>query len=532
MSDSESAPMPETTPITPADTLPSEIRWGGAKWIVGIFTGFFLLVYIGSKMADDDTFIGTAFTACCLLAGIALTVWWLLLSRAPWKIRLGAIVGVVAVASMFRLQGFSGNFMPTIVPRWKKAVKAERPAAEETKSDTQKAILSADYEPTDEDWPEFRGPRRDGIVRGAKYSDAWLKAEMLWRVPIGEGWSSFCVVGPLAFTQWQEEDKEVTVCLEATTGTEVWRHADDTRFDEAMGGPGPRATPTYANGRLFVLGATGILNCLNPNTGDVHWSVNILEDAKAGNIQWAMSGSPLVLGDQVIVSPGGSDGANLMAYGCSDGERIWGAGDGIASYSSPQLSRLGGVNQILIFNGVGVFAHEPGSGKPLWNHPFTSSPKICVAQPGIFGETSVLLSLGYGKGSILIDVELKDGKWKSTERWMSRRLKSKFNDFVIRDGYAYGIDEGILACIDVATGERAWKGVRCGYGQLLLVEDTLVILSERGEVIFVKADPEEDVELGRFKAIEGKTWNHPVIANGLLFVRNASAAACFRLSEK
>jgi len=532
MSEPETNPAPESAPASPVERLPTRIRWGGAKWIVGIFTGLFLLVFIGSKIADDDTFIGTAFTACCLFGGITLLVWWLIFSRAPWRIRLGAIAGVVVIASMFRLDGFSGNFMPTLVPRWKQTVKAERPAVEAAETKSDKAILPAEYIPTENDWPEFRGPRREGVVRGVKYSDAWLEAEMLWRIPIGEGWSSFCVVGPLAYTQWQEGEKEVTVCLEAASGLEVWRHADDTRFEETMGGPGPRATPTFANGRLFVLGATGILNCLDPNTGDVHWTVDILEDAKVGNIQWAMSGSPLVLGSRVIVSPGGADSSSLIAYDCSSGERIWGAGNAIASYSSPQLSRLKGVEQILIFHGEGVSAHEPDSGEPLWSYPFTTSPKICVAQPGIVDEASVLLSLGYGKGSILIDVEMMDGNWRATERWMSRRLKSKFNDFVIRDGHAYGIDEGILACIDLSTGERAWKGVRCGYGQLILVDETLVILSERGEVIFAKADPNDDVELGRFKAIDGKTWNHPVIANGLLLVRNASAAACFRLPGK
>jgi outer membrane protein assembly factor BamB len=528
MSDPESASSATSEKPQPAPVGESGIRWGGGRWIVGIFGGLFLIVLIGSKTVGDDTFIGTVFTACCLLGGFFLAFWWLFFSRAPWKIRLGAVVGAVAFASLFEIKGFSGNFVPTVAFRWRQPVRVERPAEAVTAAGYS-AQLPLDYQPVETDWPEFRGANRDGIFRGAIYSESWLEPPLQWRIPIGEGWSSFCVVGPLAFTQWQEGEAEVTVCLDAATGVEIWRREDPVRFGEAMGGPGPRATPTFADGRLFVLGATGVLNCLNPNTGQVHWSVNILDDANAENIQWAMSGSPLIMGGRVIVSPGGPANSSLVAYDADSGERVWRSGDAVASYSSPQRSTIGGVEQILIFNGEGVHAHDPADGAPLWNFPFTTSPKICVAQPGVFGENAVLLSLGYGVGSVLLDVTMKDGVWTANERWKSRKLKSKFNDFVIRDGYAYGIDEGGLACVDLSTGERAWKGMRCGYGQLLLVEEVLVVLSEKGEVIYVKADPGEEFVLGRFKAIDGKTWNHPVIAGGRLFVRNAREAACFGL---
>jgi outer membrane protein assembly factor BamB len=527
MNESESEPLTENEGTAEPVSLPRPIRWGGAKWIIGIFAGLYLLAWIGSKVTDNTTFMGTALTACCLFGGIVLAIWWLVFSRAPWKLRLGLAAGVAVIASMFQIQGFSGGFVPTIVFRWKQAVEADRPTPTVTDLNLEQALVLAET-----DWPEFRGTKRDGVVRGATYSAAWNEPDMLWRIPIGEGWSSFCVVGPLAFTQWQEDEMEVTVCLQASTGAEVWRHADKARFDEAMGGPGPRATPTYADGRLFVLGATGILNSFDPKTGSVIWSVNILDDAKAGNIQWAMSGSPLVTGGRVIVSPGGTENASLIAYDAETGEQAWKAGKAIASYSSPQLSTIGGRDQILIFNGVGLHAHDPENGQPLWHHDFTTECKICVAQPGVVDGSSILLSLGYSVGSMMIDVEETDGTWTSSERWKSRRLKSKFNDFVIRDGHAYGIDEGILTCIKLESGNRAWKGIRCGYGQLILAGDTLVILSEKGEVIFVKADPAEATELGRIKAIDGKTWNHPVIANGLLFVRNASAAACFKLAEE
>jgi outer membrane protein assembly factor BamB len=507
------------------------IRWGGAKWIVVIFTGLFVLAWIGIQVADDDTFLGTALTVCCFLGGATLGLWWLAFSRAPWKLRLGVFVAGAAFASMFKVQGFSGGFVPTIVFRWKPGVVAERPASITANPGSQLALLAADYQPSELDWPEFRGRKRAGEVSGASYSNSWLEPTLLWRIPVGEGWSSFCVVGPLAFTQWQEGEWEVTVCLEAATGAEVWRHADKVRFDESLGGPGPRATPTYADGRVFVQGATGILNCFDPNTGKVAWSVNILDDADADNIKWAMSGSPLITGGRVIVSPGGADDASLVAYEAATGEPVWSAGGATASYSSPQLSTIGGKEQVLIFNGVGIFSHEPDTGALIWNHEFTTNPRICVAQPGVVDDSTILLSLGYGVGSLLVDVEVGDGKWTTSERWKSRRLKSKFNDFVIHEGYAYGIDEGSLACIDLESGARAWKGVRCGYGQLILANDTLVVLSEEGEVIFVKADPTEDIELGRFDAIDGKTWNHPVVANGRLFVRNASAAACFSMDS-
>ena len=508
---------------------PAGIRWKPAIWIIGVIAGLLVLFRVATTVADDTTFLGTATTLCLMLGLLSLLVWWLVFSRAPWKLRLGGVAGVAALASMFQIQGFSGGFLPTVVFRWKKPVEAERPAATASGASAGEVSLATGYMPTGTDWTEFRGASRDGIVRGATFSAGWLDPELQWRIPVGEGWSSFCVVGPLAFTQWQDGESEVTVCLEAANGREIWRHADGVRFEETMGGPGPRATPTYSNGRLFALGATGILNCLDPNDGTLRWSVNILADNNAGNIQWAMSGSPLVDGGRVIVAPGGAANASLVAYDIETGEKSWHVGDAAASYSSPLLAAVCGERQLLIFDGDGVSAYNPGDGRPLWNHSFTTSMKINVAQPGVVGGSAMLLSLGYGVGSLMIDVERKDEAWTATERWKSKKLKSKFNDFVIRDGHAYGLDEGMLACMRLSDGSRAWKGMRCGYGQLLLVGDVLVVLSEKGEVVYVKADPADEAILGRFKAISGKTWNHPVIANGRLFVRNTSEAACFAL---
>ena len=517
MSEPDPQPVEETAPVPP------RIRWAWAKWIVGIYVVVVLLIRVVSTVKDNDTVVGVAITICSMLAAVALMFWWVLLSRARWKLRVGVLIGLLVFVSMFEVQGFSGGFFPTIVFRFQSAVKPERPATNAADTPFDQPTI-AEY-----DWAEFRGPKRDGVVRGASYSEAWHDPEQLWRIPVGEGWSSFAVVGALAFTQWQEGEHEVTVCLEATTAREVWRHTDDVRFDEAMGGPGPRATPTYADGRLFALGATGILNCFEATTGALTWSVNILDDAQAGNIQWAMSASPLVISDRVIVSPGGRNHENLIAYDVATGERAWAAGTAVASYSSPQLATLAGQEQILIFNARGLHAHAVEDGAQLWSYDFSTQYKICVAQPGVIDGKSILLSLGYGVGSLMLDVEEADGEWTISERWRSLKLRSKFNDFVIHGDHAYGFDEGVMTCIELATGNRAWKGIRAGYGQLILVGSTLVVLSEKGEVIFVRATPDKADELGRFKAISGKTWNHPVIARGHLFVRNAREAACFQL---
>jgi outer membrane protein assembly factor BamB len=268
---------------------------------------------------------------------------------------------------------------------------------------------------------------------------------------------------------------------------------------------------------------------LNPLNGDVKWTRNVVEDAATDLAMYGMSGSPLIHEDLVIVSPGGNGNA-IAAYDRSSGQQRWSGGSHKRIYASPTLANLDNVPQILIYSDAGVAGYELGSARQLWLYEFTNVTGLNLAQPIVLPDESVFISAGYGSGSALLDVKRQDNAWQVSERWITpNRFKLKFNGGIYHDGYFYGLDEGILSCIDAADGQRQWKKGRYRYGQMLMVDGDLLIVTEKGEVVLVEATPEGTREIGKFQAIEGKTWNHAVLNRGLLLVRNGQEAACYDL---
>jgi hypothetical protein len=375
-------------------------------------------------------------------------------------------------------------------------------------------------------WPAFRGPRRDGVARGARISTDWAASPPveLWRRPVGPGWSSFAVRGDLAYTQEQRGEHEVVSCYRAATGEPVWWHRDPVRFWESNAGAGPRATPTLADGRLYTLGATGIVNALDAGDGAVVWSRDAAADTETKVPGWGFAGSPLVVGDLLVVATGG----RLVAYDLATGAPRW-LGPAGGGYSSPHLATIAGVPQVLQLSGAGLKSFAPADGTLLWEHPW---PGVPIVQPALTEDGDLLLSVSESEGLRRLAVAQGPGGWTVTERWTSRGLKPYFNDFVVHEGHAYGFDGSILSCIDVASGERRWKGGRYGQGQLVLLpeQDLLLVLSEQGELALVSATPDGYTEHGRMPAIAGKTWNHPVVAGDLLLVRNAEEMVGYRLT--
>jgi outer membrane protein assembly factor BamB len=368
------------------------------------------------------------------------------------------------------------------------------------------------------------------MVPGVRIETDWTKSAPveMWRRRIGPGWSSFAVQGDLLYTQEQRGDKEVVSAYKVSTGEPVWRHADPVRFYESNGGAGPRGTPTVDNGRVYTFGATGILNALDASTGKLAWSRNAATEASVKTPGWGFSSSPLVVGDVIVVAISGA----LGGYDRNTGDRRWfKPSHGGGSYSSPQLATIGGVRQILFLGGSGVTSIAPADGTVLWEDAWEG---VKIVQPGVMPDGDVLLTTGDamgGAGVRRVSASKGPGGWTVNERWTSRGLKPYFNDFVIHKGHAYGFDGAILSCIDLETGERKWKGGRYGQGQLVLLpdQDVLLVLSEEGEVVLVGATPEQHTEIARFKAIEGKTWNHPVVVRDVLLVRNGEEMAAFRL---
>jgi outer membrane protein assembly factor BamB len=374
-------------------------------------------------------------------------------------------------------------------------------------------------------WPGFRGSRRDGVIAGVRIGTDWRTAPpvALWRRPIGPGWSSFAVAGDILYTQEQRGDDEIVSAYRVSTGEPVWMHKDAARFYETNGGAGPRATPTIDGGRVYSLGATGILNALDARSGRVVWSRDAAAATGAPVPIWGFSGSPIVAADLVIVALGGM----LAAFDLATGEPRWQAGSG-DGYSSPHLATIAGAPQVLLMGGTGTTSIALPDGKPLWSHPWPTGGAT-VVQPGVAPDGDLLLGSTSGLRRVAF-TQGADG-WNVAERWTSNGLKPYFNDFVVHKGHAYGFDGAILAAVNLQDGVRAWKGGRYGQGQLVLLpdQDVLLVLSEEGELVLVQATPERFIEIARAPGITGKTWNHPVVVGDLLLVRNGEEMAAFRL---
>jgi outer membrane protein assembly factor BamB len=377
-------------------------------------------------------------------------------------------------------------------------------------------------------WPGFRGPDRDGPVRGVRIATDWTASPPveLWRKKVGPGWSSFAVRGDLVYTQEQRGEDEIVASYRLANGEPVWRHRDPARFWESNGGAGPRGTPTLAGGRVYTLGGTGLVNALDAATGAVAWSRDAAADTGAKTPMWGFSGSPLVIDDLVVVAASGA----LVAYEKGTGTPRWTGPVRGPSYSSPQLATIGGVRQVLLMSGAGIASVAPADGTLLWQHEWKGYP---IVQPALTDEGDVLIAANESSGTRRLAVALGAGGWTATERWTSNGLKPYFNDFVVHEGHAYGFDGRILSCIDLADGQRKWKGGRYGNGQLVLLpdQDLLLVLSEEGELALVNATTDGFKELARFPAIQGKTWNHPVLAGDTLLVRNGEEMAAFRLAR-
>lgn len=384
--------------------------------------------------------------------------------------------------------------------------------------------------PSDAEWPGFRGPHRDGVIPGVRIDTDWSASPPveLWRRPIGPGVSSFAVRGDRLYTQEQRGDDEIVACHDVITGQPVWSHRDATRFWDPHVGAGPRATPALDGGRVYTLGATGILNALDGADGTVVWSRDVASDTDTKTPLWGFASSPLVVDDLVIVH-----GGRLVAYDLATGKPRWFGAAEIGSYSSPHLLTLEGIAQIVLLGHAGATSFAPADGTLLWQHPW---PGVGIVQPALIADGDLLISMvdsaAVPIGTRRLTVGRGSGGWSVEERWTSAGLKPTFSPLVVHADHAFGFDGSLLACVDLEDGKRKWKGGRYGSGQLVLLpdQDLLLVVSERGELALVPAMPEQFTELARFQAIEGKTWNQPVLVGDRLLVRNGREMAAFRLS--
>ncbi len=390
---------------------------------------------------------------------------------------------------------------------------------------------AADAAPPANYWTEYRGPGRAGIYDQQPIAVDW-PAEgppELWRQKIGGGYASMSIAEGKIYTIEQRRSKEVVAAYDFETGRQVWERAWTARFSESMGGDGPRATPTWRDGKIYALGAAGDLYCLDAENGNVVWSRNILSDAGADNLTWGMAAAPLIVDDFVVTLPGGRSGKSIIAYDRGSGAIRWTAQDDNQAYTSPQEATLAGRRQLVIVSGLRIFGADVADGSLLWEHEWETSYDANCSQPLIVDGEHVFLSAGYGHGATLLKIEAEGERFSAREVWFSRSMKNKFNPSVLVDGVVYGLDEGILAAVDVWTGERLWKGGRYRFGQLLYASGRLIVISEQGDLALVEATPEAHREIAKFEALNGKTWNVPAMADGRLIVRNQTEMASYDL---
>ncbi len=460
------------------------------------------------------------FIASVLFLYVGLLAWWLFFSRASGKARLAVLALAVLPCVLFRHRGMTGDFMPIIETRFGK-----KPIATTTAAAPASAIPHTDF-------TQIFGPSRDSRLSGITLDPDWASHPpvLLWRHPVGAAWSGFAVVGERAVTQEQDGTEELVTCYELTTGKQLWRSASAGRYDTKIAGEGPRATPTISEGRVFTYGATGILRCNDLATGGTIWTRDTVKDAGTKVPDFGFASSPLIHEGKVIVSAGGAK--SLLAYRTRDGEPVWAAGSRPVSYSSPFLHTLSGRPQILMFNNEAITAHDPATGSVLWEHPWGKGMPH-VSAPIAVGENRILFSSGYGVGSALLEIAPDaNGKLSASEVWKTVRFQAKFSNPVERDGFVYGVSDGIFACLDLRDGTVKWKNGRYGHGQGLLIGELYLQMQETGEITLLRPTPEAANELAALPIFDSKTWNPIALSGDLLLMRNDREAVCLRLPVK
>jgi outer membrane protein assembly factor BamB len=512
----------------------NDSRKTGPRWWVPV--GLVLLAgsAIAGLEATQVTFREHMMVAIIMLTSLLLALWGILFTGLPrpWRLGgLGALLAAVVGAGLIirnytRVEGsYTGAGLPRLVWKWTPDTDSQLPAIAPVQSKALNMGESAGFS-----FPQFLGPGRTNFVDGAHLPQGWTatRPEEVWRHPIGSGWSGFAVAGIRAVTQEQRGEQELAVCYNLLDGQVLWAHTNTVRFAEELGGPGPRATPTLQDNRVYAVGAAGTLDCLDLSTGERIWTVETLKNPGAENLTWGKSNSPLVMDDLVVVTGGGA-GPLLMAFDRDTGTPIWEGGNGSASYASPVLASLNGQNQLLTVNAKSVSGHDPANGRVLWQYDWPgSTPK--VSQPVAVAPDKVFISSGYGIGAVLLQLTAaeENGPFSIREVWRNRNMKTKFTNVAVREGFVYGLDEGILACIELETGNRRWKEGRYGHGQLLLVENVLLIQLESGSVALVEASPDQHREIARWPALKSKTWNNPALAGLYLLLRNDREAICLK----
>jgi outer membrane protein assembly factor BamB len=495
------------------------LQWWSAGVIVALGSGAVIWTWIDPTRSHQQR--NLTLMAVLLTTIPLLLVWWGALSGAPERWRRGGVAACLAIlalaGSMLRVTGVSGDLLPIFEFRWKSASAPIVTAASGTPLGRASASGSA--------FPQFLGPDRNGVIRETRLASDWSTngPVELWRHPVGAAWSGFAVVDGIAYTQEQAENEELVAAYDLLTGKRLWEHRDAGRYSTTIAGEGPRSTPTVDGDQVYTLGATGTLNCLDRRSGRKIWGLSLTQIAGCSIPEWGFTSAPLIVEGRVIVLAGGKSA--LWAFNAADGKVAWSAGDHGANYGSVSLLELSGERQLVHFGSRTVVGLDPKEGHERWKHPFGTGMPL-VANPVLVGTNRLVVSAGYGVGAELIEIGTNN---TVRSLWTTKRLKAKFANPVRIGDMIVGLDDGILAAVDLTDGRQLWKEGRYGHGQGLLVGDLLLLMAESGDILLLQPTPDGPHELARRRVFDAKTWNPIALAGDLLLVRNDREAACLRM---
>lgn len=572
----ENPPKPVATPDERGPDVvrrfPGWMTWGTVLLaFAAIVTVHFFRPYV-DFIVFDNAFVNLVTLIAGAIAVFALWSWYVFRSTyaaGPRRLAMFAMVALVAgIVGTVRIDSVDGHMIPQ---KWRFAwqlpddvvhrrqLDTRFTSGEGTSTDENAASVNDPSGSSTEDFTGFLGNDRTNRV-DVTLADWKVPLKEAWRKPIGAGWSAFAVSGNYAVTMEQDADQEWVTCYDVRDGKPLWGSPVKARHENPLGGVGPRSTPTIDGDRVYALGATGILRCLKLGSGEEVWSDDLLaryfmkqadgiDEAGARSrqaifeslVSWGYAGSPLVYGDLVISPAGGPvvdtkfAGRSLVAFNKATGKLAWEAGETQIAYTSPVVLKIGGEDHIVSVNETNVTGHNPKNGRVLWTYPWVgkSNADANNSQPHLVGEGLVFISKGYYSGSAMFSILGDDnGTAEAMTEWEDKRLlKTKFTNVTIIDGHAYGLSDGMMECADALKGKSKWKSRKgnFGHGQVLGVGKRIIVLGEKGELAMIEANQNKYVELARFQALTGKTWNPICLAGKRLLVRNSEEAVCFEI---